>query len=50
MDSRTIKEAKAAAELAVDTAARTGQRVEVVPLKKEIKVNLVKREEVKLPT
>lgn len=45
MESKIIK----AAEEAVATAVKTGQRVEVVPLKNEIKVNIVERKEVKLP-
>lgn len=46
MDKKAIE----AAETAVATAVKTGQRVEVVPLKNEIKVNIVERKEVKLPT
>lgn len=46
MDEKVIK----AAEVAIAIALQTEQRVEVVKLKNDIRVNIVKREEVKIPS
>lgn len=41
---------KKAAEAAVAIAVTRGQRVEIVPLKNDIKINIVERKEVKIPS
>lgn len=46
MDEKIVK----AAETAVAEAIKSDKRVEIVPLKNDIKINIVERKEVKIPS